>query len=351
MALLERLGIRHPIILAPMGGGPGTLELAAAVSNAGGLGFLAGAYLTPDQILAEVRRTRALTGAPFGVNLFAGGYHERADRDPAPILGLLADIHRELGIAPPSMPAVPPDPFRAQVAALIDGGAPIFSFTFGIPAPEVIAELRSRSIAIIGTATTVEEAVRLEEAGVDAIVAQGAEAGAHRGTFAGPAEEAMVPTLILVREIAVRVRVPVIASGGIMTGAEIAAALRAGAEAVQLGTAFLACPEAGTSRAYREALRAARGEDTVITRAFSGRAARGIRNAFIDRVGERREYILPFPVQNSLTRAIRAAAAQQGNAQYLSLWAGTGVARLREMPAAELVTTLMAELGDTGSLA
>ena len=338
------LGIRLPIILAPMAGGPGTPELAAAVSNAGGLGSLGGAYLTPAQIEDEIRRFRALSEAPFAVNLFAGGYHERIDRDPEPILELLTDIHRELGMDPPSLPQVPPDPFREQLATVIEAGVPIFSFTFGIPAPEAMAELRARRIVTIGTATTVGEAEQLEAAGVDAIAAQGAEAGAHRGTFAGPAEEALIPMLDLVRGIAARVRVPIIASGGIMTGGEIAEALRAGAEAVQLGTAFMNCPEAGTSRAYREALRAARGDDTAITRAFSGRAARGIRNAFMERVGERRELILPFPIQNSLTRPMRAASARQGNAQYLSLWAGTGVDRIREMPAAELVRVLMEEL-------
>ena len=341
MRLLERLGIRLPIVMAPMGGGPGTPELAAAVSNAGGLGSLAGAYLTPDQIREEIRRLRALSDAPFAVNLFAGGYHERTDADPAPILSLLADVHRELGIAPPSLPHVPPDPFREQLAAVIESGAPVFSFTFGIPAPDAMAELRARGIAIIGTATTVGEAEQLEAAGVDAIAVQGAEAGAHRGTFA--ADEALIPMLDLVRASAARVRVPLIASGGIMTGGEIAEALRAGAAAVQPGTAFLLCPEAGTSRPWRRALLAARGEETVITRAFSGRAARGIRNAFIERVGERRELILPFPIQNSLTRPMRAAAAQQDNEQYLSLWAGTGVERIRELPAAELVRVLMEE--------
>jgi nitronate monooxygenase len=344
-ALLERLRIDHPIIQAPMGGGPGTPQLAAAVSNAGGLGSLAGAYLTPDAIAEELTRARALTRRSLNVNLFAGGYHEHLDRDPAPILALLANVHSELALAPPALPAIGPDPFPAQLDVILRLQPEVFSFTFGIPSHETLDALRAARICIIGTATTRNEGELLAHAGVDAIVAQGAEAGAHRGTFAEPFETAMVPTLDLVRQIARATNVPVIASGGIMTGAEIARALEAGASAVQLGTAFLACPEAGTPPAYREALLRAGGERTVVTRAYSGRPARGIQNRFIDLVAERDPMILPFPFQNSLTRAMRAAAAHAMNAGYLSLWAGTGVSRLRVMPAAQLVATLMAELG------
>ena len=343
MTLLEKLAIRLPIILAPMAGGPGTPELAAAVTNAGGLGSLGVAYLTPDQIREEIRRTRALTPGPINVNAFAGGV-EPMTRDPAPALLLMSEIHAELALPAPALPPLPPNPFERQIEVAIESRVPVFSFTFGIPPPEAMAWLRASKIVTIGTATTVEEARMLEEAGVDAVVAQGAEAGAHRGTFTVRAEEALSPTMSLVRDVVAHVKVPVIASGGIMTGAEIADALRAGAEAVQLGTAFLACPEAGTSRAYREALLGATGDPTVITRAFSGRAARGIRNAFIDRVGEREELILPFPLQNALTRPMRTAAAQRGNADYLSLWAGRGVARIRSMPAGDLVALLAEEI-------
>ena len=341
--LLTRLGIDVPIIQAPMGGGPGTSALAAAVSNAGALGSLAGAYLTPDQIRQEVQRTRELTARPFNVNLFAGGYHRQPDRDAAPMLAVLGEIHELLRLPPPSLPEVPSDPFDDQVAAVLHLRPHVFSFTFGVPSPEVMRRLRLEGIAILGTATTADEAAILAEAGVDGIVAQGAEAGAHRGTFASSFEAAMIPTLELVRQIAARTSVPVLASGGIMTGAEIAAALGAGAAAVQLGTAFLACPEAGTSAAYRRAILNARHGDTVITRAFSGRAARGLRNRFIDSMTGREELILPFPIQNSMTRAMRGAAATLGEAGYLSLWAGTGVDRVREMPAAELIATFMNE--------
>lgn len=325
-----------------MAGGPSTPQLAAAVSNAGALGSLGGAYLTPEQLRDEIARTRELTDRPFAMNLFAGGHHAAIDRDPVPMLDVLRAVHEKLGLPAPSLPPVPPDRFREQLAVLRELKVPVFSFTFGVPDPEAMQALREDGIKTLGTATTAEEGVALERAGVDAIVAQGAEAGAHRGTFLRSFEESMVPALDLVRTLVDRVRVPVIASGGIMTGAGIAEAMRAGADAVQLGTAFLACEEAGTSKPYRDALLAARDDRTVITRAFSGRAARGIRNAFIDAVDE--EIILPFPLQNALTRPMRTAAAQQGIADYLSLWAGTGVARIRAMPAAELVATLMREM-------
>jgi nitronate monooxygenase len=327
-----------------MGGGPGTAELAAAVSNAGGLGAIAAAYLTPEEITAEIARVRRLTTRPINVNLFAGGYHATNDRDPAPILRVMSEVHAELGLPAPALPDVGPDPFPAQLEAVLAARPEVFSFTFGVPHADALRAIRDAGMFCIGTATTADEAEVLAAAGVDAIVAQGAEAGAHRGTFTTEPERALVPTRTLVDEIARRVSLPVIASGGIMTGADIAEMLNAGASAVQLGTAFLACPEAGTSAAYREALLRARGDDTVITRAFSGRAARGIRNRFIDLIDERAELILPFPFQNSLTRPMRAAAAKANNREYLSLWAGTGVTRIRPMPAAELVATLLREL-------
>ncbi|MGH7124144.1 MAG: NAD(P)H-dependent flavin oxidoreductase, partial [Stellaceae bacterium] len=255
--LLRRLGVELPIVQAPMGGGPSTPELVAAVSNAGGLGSLGAPYLTPEQILDAIRKTRALTDKPFAVNLFAGAYQTGNAVDPTPMLELLGEAHEALGLPPPVLPILPPDPFEAQLAAVLEARPPIFSFTFGIPKPPDIARLRARDIAIVGTATTIEEARLLEAAGVDGILAQGAGAGAHRGTFAGRFEDAMVPTLDLVRGIARAVSPPVVASGGIMDGADIAAVLEAGASAAALGTAFLACPESGASAAYKRAVLAA----------------------------------------------------------------------------------------------
>jgi nitronate monooxygenase len=209
-----------------------------------------------------------------------------------------------------------------------------------------MARLRARGIAILGTATTVEEARLLADAGVDGIIAQGAEAGAHRGTFAGPFESAMIPTLDLVRGIHSAVPVPVIASGGIMDGREIRHAMNVGASAVSLGTAFLTCPESGAPEAHKRAILDARKDTTVITRAFSGRPARGLPNTFIAKLAAKENMILPYPLQNILTRAMRAAAASRGESGFLSLWSGTGVARARAMPAAALVGRLVNEMNE-----
>jgi len=344
--LLKRLGFEYPIIQAPMGGGPSTPELVAAVSNAGGLGSLGAPYLAPDQIVDAIRRTRALTDKPFNVNLFAGGYKTERTVDPGPMLALLAEIHAALELPPPVVPVVPPDPFDDQFEAVLEARPAVFSFTFGIPSRDAMARLRARGIASLGTATTVEEARMLQEAGVDAIVAQGAEAGAQRGTFAGPFEAAMVSTVDLVTEIVKRVPVPVIAAGGLMDGRDIMVALRRGASAAQLGTAFLTCPESGAPDAYKEAILAARSDTTVVTRAFTGRPARGLANTFIARLEGKEDTILPYPLQNILTRGMRAAAAKRGDAGLLSLWAGRGVARARVLPAGELVRRLVDEMGE-----
>jgi nitronate monooxygenase len=357
-----------------MAGGPGTPELAAAVSNAGGLGSLGAAYLRPEEILQSIRRTQALTSRPFAVNLFAGGYAADANADPAPMLDLLSGIHKALGLPPPVIPALPPDPFRDQFEAVLEARPAVFSFTFGIPGRDLLSLLRARGIAILGTATTAGEARLLVDAGVDAVVAQGGEAGSHRGTFAVPFEAAMVPTVDLVREIAAFA--PVIAAGGIMDGRDLATMLAHGAIAAQLGTAFLTCPESGASPAYKQALLHAASDSgrspasgstashhttgnhaagsataghhavsgaTVITRAFSGRPARGLANAFTGLLAANESAILPYPLQNALTRPMRAAAAAQGNAEFLSLWAGQGVARSRHMPAGELAAKLVEE--------
>ncbi len=342
--ILRALGVEHPIIQAPMAGGPGTAELVAAVSNAGGLGSVGAAYLTPDQIEEAIRRVRSLTSKPFSVNLFAGGYEMETKPDPGPMLALLAEIHERYGLAMPTVPVVRPNPFAEQLEAVLEARPAAFSFTFGMPASSAISRLRSRGIAIFGTATTSEEGHMLQEAHIDGIVAQGAEAGAHRGTFSGSFEAAMIPTLQLVQTIAGLTTVPVFASGGMMDGSDIAKAMAAGASGVQLGTAFLTCPESGAPEAHKRAILTARKDTTVITRAFSGRPARGLSNAFIEKLDDKQDAILPFPLQNTLTRAMRTAAAQRGDAGYLSLWAGTGVVRARSVPAAELVATLVEEM-------
>jgi nitronate monooxygenase len=338
------LGIEHPIIQAPLGG-VATDDLVAAVSNAGGLGSLGAAYQTPQQIAESIRRIRALTPRPFGVNLFAPNARSFARAtDARRMLALLAPVHERLGLPAPQVPPRPADPFGAQLEVVLDARPAVFSFTFGIPPADALARLRQRGIAVWGTATTVDEARLLHQAGADAVIAQGAEAGGHRGTFHGPLEAGLVPTVELTAAIARAVPVPIVASGGIMDGADVARVLAAGAVAAGLGTAFLACPECGASPPYKQALLAARADTTTLTSAFSGRLARGLRNAFVELTAREQDAVLEFPIQNALTRPMRTAAAQKGEAGFLSLWAGQGVARLRAMPAGELVGAIAAEL-------
>ena len=343
--LTQRLGLSHPIIQAPMAGGGTTVDLVAAVCGAGALGFIGAAYLTPPQIAEVSRALRARTARPFGINLFAPLPAPETPRDAAPALERVAPYHAELGLPPPTLPASTGDPFREQLAAALESGASVFSFTFGILPAGAIEAIKARGMFLIGTATTVEEARALEAAGVDAVVAQGSEAGAHRGTFATDFEAAMIGTMALVPQVADAVPVPVIASGGIMDGRGIAAALALGASAAQMGTAFLTCDEAGIPDAHKAAILGAREHETRLTRAFSGRPARGIVNRFMREVEGPGApgAILPYPLQNVLTRPLRTAAAKQGRAEFLSLWAGQGVRMARRQSAADLVARLATE--------
>jgi nitronate monooxygenase len=343
-SLLARLGVEHPIIQAPMAGGATTPELVSAVCEAGALGFVGAAYLSPAQILELTRAVRARTSRPFGLNLFAPVDPTPPPSDVRPALDALTVYHSELRLPAPAIPDRAIHDFDEQLAAALESGATVFSFTFGLLPHQDLERLRSRGIMIIGTATTVDEAIALERTGVDAIVAQGSEAGAHRGTFAVPFESALIGTMALVPQIADAVRVPVIASGGIMDGRGLAAAFALGAEAVQMGTAFLTTEESGVPSAYKEAILSARETDTRVTRAFSGRAARGLVNRFMDEVESRGPAAnLGYPLQNALTRPLRSEAAKQNRPELLSLWAGQGVRLARHEPAGMLVRRVVAE--------
>jgi len=343
LKLASMMGIEHAIILAPMAGGTSTPALVAAVSNAGGLGSLGAGYMTPDDIAKAIAEIHERTSKPFAVNLFAGGYDGTGSSDTAAMLKLIAPWHERLGLPPPAAPAGSLPAFEQQIEALLDSKVPVFSFTFGIPAAGIMRRMKDRGIKLIGTATTVAEARALDQAGADAIVAQGSEAGAHRGTFIAAPEDSLVGTIALVPQMADAVSVPVIASGGIMDGRGIVAAAALGASGVQLGTAFMACPESGAPPAHKAAIRAVHDDGTTLTRAFSGRLARGITNGFAAAMRGHEDQLLPYPAQNNLTRPMRTAAAKQGNADCLSLWAGQAAPLAREMPAAELVAQLLRE--------
>jgi len=343
--LLQRLRFDHPIIQAPMAGGGDTPDLVAAVCNAGALGFIGGAYLTPQQIVEASRAVRAKTSRAFGINLFAPQLPAESSTSAEAAIERLGGYYAELGLHAPAQSETASYTLREQLIVALESGASAFSFTFGIFPADAIAAIRERGMLSMGTATTVDEAIALEKAGVDAVIAQGSEAGGHRGTFSGDFSAAMIGTISLVPQMIDAVGLPVVASGGIMDGRGIAAALALGASAVQLGTAFLSCDEAGIPEAYKKAIQQAHEDQTRVTRCFSGRPARGIVNRFMSEMESAgsAETILPFPLQNSLTRPLRSAAAQQGRAEFLSLWAGQGVRMARQEPAAKLVARLVRE--------
>ncbi|HEU4414222.1 MAG TPA: nitronate monooxygenase [Candidatus Angelobacter sp.] len=333
-----------PVILAPMAGGPSTPELVAAVSNAGGLGTLAAAYSSPEKIAEDIARVRELTSRRFAVNLFSPQAQLPLKDGIKAVADFLRPYHERLGLKPPELPRKASETFDEQFDAVVKAAPPAFSFTFGMLPTGATERLKAENTYVIGTATTVEEARQLQQAGVDAVVAQGSEAGAHRGTFAVPAEEALIGTVALVPQVVDALRIPVIASGGIMDGRGIVAALALGASAVQMGTAFLNCKEAGTSAPYRAALVKAREDQTTLTRAFSGRMARGLHNEFIDQWSAAGIAHLPYPWQNAFTQQMRRAAASAQQAGMLSLWAGQGVRMLRESSAQKLMTDLQEEI-------
>jgi nitronate monooxygenase len=347
--LTRSLKLAHPVIQAPLAGGGDTPELVASLSNAGALGFIGAAYLTPGQIIATAAAVRARTSRPFGINLFVPLPPSESRGRPETMLARLEPYFAELGLPTPSLPRSTPGPFHEQLAAALESGASVFSFTFGELPASAMEAIKALNMFLIGTATTVEEAIALERSGVDAVVAQGSEAGGHRGTFRGDFASGMVGGISLVPQMVDAVRIPVIASGGIMDGRGIVAALALGASAVQMGTAFLTCEEAGIPDAYKEAILTAHEDQTRITRAFSGRPARGIVNRFMIEVelNQSDDAILPFPLQNSLTRPLRTEAAKQGRSEFLSLWSGQGVRLARRQPAAELVARLAKEIDAT----
>ncbi|TGK05012.1 nitronate monooxygenase [Leptospira semungkisensis] len=343
--ILEALGLKGPLILSPLAGGPSTPELIAAVSNAGGLGSLGLAYETPEQIHTIIQKTRTLTSKPIAVNLFV------PSEDPALTSEQINSAHdatkkyrEELGIPSPKVEPPYSINFDKQFEAMLQEKPAVFSFTFGLLDRSYINECKKNHIITCGTATTLEEGILAEERGVDWLVAQGIEAGGHRGIFSAKTEDSMIGLFPLVRFLATNLKIPVIAAGGIMDGAGIAAALRLGAKAAQLGTAFLLCEEAGTSKPYRKALLDKGNLHTKTTRVFSGRIARGLENRFMKEMEERQGSILPFPAQNSFTRDIRRKSAELGMSDFLSLWAGQGVAQIRQMNAGELVSVLFDEL-------
>jgi len=341
--------MRHPLIQAPMAGGATTPELVAAVSNAGALGSLAAPLLSPQAIAEQTKSIRALTREPFGINLFVQPVPQPSDDAIRYAKELLEPVWRGFGWDRLPTPAKWCEDFASQFDALLEARPAVASFTFGILSAAQVDRLHAAGILVVGTATDIAEALAWQEIGADAVCAQGIEAGGHRGSFLAP-QELGSGTLALVPRMVDAVRIPVIAAGGIMDGRGMAAALALGAQAVQLGTAFLACPESGIHAAYKARLREAAASParalTCLTRAFSGRYARGLVNRYIETMQPVEREVPAYPVQNALTGSIRAHAAKTNDPEWMSLWAGQGVGAIRAMPAGELVATLMQELDE-----
>jgi nitronate monooxygenase len=324
-------GLEHPIVQAPLAGGPSTPALAAAVAEAGGLGFLAAGYKTADAVRADVEALRGLTGRPFGVNVFAPP--QPAAGDVAAFAERLRPEAERYGV-PVGEPRHDDDGWAAKLALLRELEVPVVSFTFGCPAPDVLASFPEAWV----TVTTPDEARTAARAGADALVVQGVEAGGHRSGFddAAPGELGLLALLQLARQA---VDLPLVATGGIATGAAVAAVLAAGARAAALGTAFMLCPEAGTAPAHREAI--AQPGETALTRAFTGRMARGIVNRWMREHGP--EAPSAYPDVHHLTAKIRAAAREQGDTDGFHLWAGQAHELATPVPAGELVRRLAQE--------
>ncbi|MGF1611515.1 MAG: NAD(P)H-dependent flavin oxidoreductase [Kiloniellales bacterium] len=343
--LIDLLEIDHPILQAPMGG-EATPALAVAVSNAGGLGGVGCSFMTLEELRNTANEIRSGTNRPFNLNFFAHPEpKENADIN-AQTRARVAPFYQELGMANvPERGEAPCDTFNeAKLSVLLEIRPKVTSFHFGLPPLDMVRALQDVGIVILCSATTVAEARMLADAGIDAIIAQGWEAGGHRGTFDVSFEDFGVGTMALVPQIVDAVDVPVIAAGGIADGRGIAAAFALGASGVQMGTAFLSCPESNVSDAYREELRQARDDDTRLTRAFSGRPARAKSNRYIETMAEHRALLPDFPTMFGFSAPLMQAGATTGDPNFQFLLYGQAATLNRELPAADLVALLVDEV-------
>ncbi len=343
-----RLPMALPLVQGPFGGGLSTVALASAVSRRGGLGSFGAHLVEPDGIAGLVAELRAACDGPFAVNLWVSDHDPGGDAASPELLAALQQIFapyfRELGEATPDPPAAFHPSFEDQAEALLAAAPPVFSFVFGVPRPAILDACRRRGILTIGAATTVAEALALDAAGVDAIVATGFEAGGHRPSFLSRAEDSLMGTMALMPLVVDRVRAPVIAAGGIVDGRGVRAARALGAAAVQLGTAFLACDESGASPGHRAALFGEGAHTTVLTRAFTGRLARGLRNRWTHEMADRLSALAPFPIQSWYVGQLKRAAVAAGRTDLVSLWGGQAAPNLRHHTADALITSLLPAL-------
>jgi nitronate monooxygenase len=339
----SKLGIEYPIIQGPLGGFSSQC-LTAAVSNFGGLGSLGALGLAPSAIQEVIAEIRSLTKKPFAMNLWVSMEDDGAATSDAEAfaraLSYIAPHLEAVGASKPQFSPYKPQRFEDQARVLLDAKVPAFSFIFGIPPKEILEECHRQSIVTIGTATTRDEAIALEQAGVDVVVASGFEAGGHRGSFLRSSEDSLIGTFSLVPQVVDAVRAPVVATGGIADARGIAAAFALGAEGVQMGTVFLACEESGATTLHREAILSGKANRTSLTRGFTGRLARGIHNQLLEEMNRSGVAVLPYPLQRALMRNLAVSAQQAGQSEFLALWAGQS-AGLAQYPE---VTTLLQSL-------
>ena len=341
--LQHMFGIEHPLIQAPMAGAS-TPAMAIAVANAGGMGSLGCAMLGPDDLRAAAAEVAAGTNRAVNFNFFVHAEPDLSGYDAAPMQAALAPYFAEFGLGAPPAPAAGASAFDdAMLEALLSVRPKVASFHFGLPSPHAIEALKRAGAKLIGCATNVAEARALEAGGMDAIVAQGAEAGGHRGAFIGAPHEIDMGTMALVPLVADAVRAPVIAAGGIFDGRGVAAAFKLGAVGAQLGTAFLRADESMASPLHKRALAETPDNATRLTRLFSGRPARSIRNRLVRDLAAHEEKAAPFPAQRALTAPLAAAAAALGSADFMPLWSGQAGLRAREAPAAAIFRSVCEE--------
>ena len=342
--LTRILKIKYPLVQAPMLG-VSTPEMVAAVSNEGGLGSLPAGLLSPEATLDLIRKTKTLTDKPFAVNLFAHEVPEIDIPSAETLQSKVSEIaHKyDINYEPVMIENIRYYSYREQIEILIQENIPVVSFTFGVIDKESIGRLHENGVIIIGTATSVREAVHLENIGIDIITAQGIEAGGHRGTFLEDEPTPQVGTFSLIPQVAYEVKRPILAAGGIMDGRTFKAALILGAQGVQVGTAFVGSDESLAINSYKNALKNSKDTDTVLTRAFSGKWARGIRNTFHDEVQALNITYPPYPILNTFTAPIRIASQKNGNKEFTTLWAGQSAAMARFKPSAEIFRELISE--------
>lgn len=339
------LKIDYPIIQAGMAGGPTTVDLVVEVSNAGGLGTLGAAYMAPDALRQAIEEIQSKTQKPFGVNIFAAPVNDDFNR-LAEVQKALSPFRSELKITEIQSSYQSPDWSEEQFTICVEKGVPVISTAFGCLSAVQMEAAKEHQIKIVVMVTTVEEALQAEASGAHAVVAQGSEAGGHRSTFSleNHPVGAQIGTMALVPQIVDAVQIPVIGAGGITDGRGLVASLALGAQAVQIGTRFVGSKESGAPTVYKQAIFNSNEESTVVTKSFSGRPARGIKNRFIEEFEQTGIEPLPFPSQNTITKDIRAAAATAHNPEFMSLWAGQSTCSLiEEMGAAEIVETIIEE--------